>query len=99
IITTIRSSKIPLTDGILRHQWFANLRELCVSGNPRVTDLNHLTGLRVLDISGECGVGDAGIKGCHRLEKLNASDNPNVTDLNHLSCLRVLDISLECGVG
>ena len=99
VITTIRSSRIPLTDEILRHRWFTNLRELNVRRRWEVTDLNHLSCLRVLNISQGCGVGDLGIKECLHLEKLDANGNPRITDVNHLSYLRVLDVSWGCGVG
>jgi len=79
---------------------YLNLEELCVGANFCITNLNQLTTLKKLDISGSsCKVGDNGIKNL-KLEELNASFNKNITNLNQLTTLKKLDIcGFSCKVG
>ena len=69
-----------------------------ISYNPAITDINHMTKLKILDISGSCGVGDSGIKNIYNLITLDASYNPKITNIDHMTKLRILDIRGNCGV-
>ena len=85
-----------LNDHILKQ--YIDVTELNASNNSKITTLNHMTKLRKLNITGDCGVGDQGILDLN-LEELNAENNPKITTLNHMTKLRKLDISGNCGVG
>ena len=54
------------------------------SNNPKVTTVNHLVKLEILDVSWNCGINNAGIVNCINLESLSAIDNPKITNVNHL---------------
>lgn len=88
-----------LTDEILEQPRYQSLRSLVIRDNPNVTSLKHLPHLEELDISGRCGVGDAGIQGCISLKRLNADDNPRITTANHLVSLETLHAAGVCGIG
>src|SRR5271154_5496072 len=77
-----------LNDHILKQ--YIDVTELKII-NTNITNLNHMTKLRKLDISYDCGVGDQGIFVLN-LEELDASGNPKITTLNHMTKLKKLYI-------
>ncbi len=68
-----------------------NLEELEADFNPLITDLNHMTNLRILSIDGNSGVSDKGIRKLN-LISLYANKNNKITDLNHMTNLRILQM-------
>jgi hypothetical protein len=46
--------------------------------NDAITNVNHVTNLKILHAEGNCGIGDQGIQNLN-LIKLYASDNPKIT--------------------
>lgn len=61
----------------------SEIKDLNINFNPKITNLNHMTKLKKLDISGEnCGVGIYGIKNLN-LEELDATFNKKITNLNN----------------
>ena len=82
-----------LTDEILADKKYLDLEYLDISNNPNVTTLNHLIKLKVVNISGNCGVDENGIVGCVNIESLNVRGNIKIGDLskiNHLTNIKVL---------
>ena len=78
---------------------YVDVIQLQLADNENVIDLNHMTKLKKLNISGYyCGVGDNGIIALN-LEELTAFNNPKITTLNHMTNLKKLDISFNCGIG
>jgi hypothetical protein len=93
--------------GIGSVESLTNLTELNMFENTKITDLNSLTKLKVLDIGNGndwypgqwgCQIGDAGI--CKlNLVKLKAQNNPFVTNVIHMTNLKYLNASKnECGI-
>lgn len=74
-----------------------NLEELNANNNPRVTDLSHMSNLRILQIKGRSGVNQEKIKNINVCE-LHLNDNKKVTDLNHMDKLKILHIKGKSGV-
>lgn len=71
-----------------------NLVELKISKNNIISDLNHLTNLRILDISNSHKITNDGIKSLTKLTELDISGNMNyVTDITHLTNLTTLYMS------
>src|SRR5258706_292463 len=85
-----------LNDCILKQ--YVDVIELNARHNPKITSLNHMTKLKILNISWNCGVGNQGISDLN-LEELDAWYNPKITTLNHMTKLRILNISGDCSVG
>jgi len=54
---------------------YINLEKLDASNNAKITNVNHLAKLEILNAENECGINDAGIVYCVNLKSLNASDN------------------------
>ena len=84
-----------LSDKILVN--YNKLRYLNAKYNEKITNVNHMTNLQILDASWECGIDDNGIKNLN-LIKLNASDNPKITDVNHMTNLQILYAYWYCGI-
>lgn len=74
-------------DGIknLRH-----LEVLHMNNIPTITQIGHMTELRELSISGDCGVSNESLLPLKKLVKLDISNNRKITDINHLYKLKVL---------
>ena len=66
-------------------------------GNPKMTNINHMTNLQILDASYNCGLDDNGIKDLNLIE-LDVSDNPKITNVNHMTNLQILNASFNCGI-
>lgn len=73
------------------------LRVLIAKDNIHLRNLNKITTLEKLDISGESNVGDEGIKGLKLIE-LIAKDNKNIKNLNDMATLKRIDVGGCCGV-
>jgi hypothetical protein len=86
-----------LTDEILsqgnRYKW---LIELDASYNHKITNVNHISKLKVLRAVAY-GINDHGIKDLN-LYELYAWDNRNITNVNHMTNLKILDASFSCGI-
>ena len=63
----------------------------------KITNVNHMINLKILDASGDCGINDNGIKNIN-LEKLYVSYNHKITNVNHMTKLKILDASCGCGI-
>ncbi len=103
-ILSLKYNTFGLTDEILKHNIYLQLKILNTSGNEKITNLNHLTSLEELDITCyydyggynliESGVGDFGISEIkHNLKKLNACLNNKITNLTNMYLLEELNIS------
>jgi F-box domain len=84
-----------LSDEILKNYCF--IRSLDTSDNPKITKINHMTNLKKLDASWDCGIDDQRIQNLNLVE-LNASNNPKIININHLTNLKKLDASWGCGI-
>ena len=60
--------------------------------------INRLVNLQTLDISGDCGVGDKGLRRLTGLTYLYASNNPKIQNINHLKHLKILFAEGNCGI-
>ena len=56
-----------------------NLKSLNASNNWKITNVNHLVKLEILDAEFYCGINDAGIVHCINLKSLKATDNTKIT--------------------
>ena len=65
------------------------IRYLNATYNPKITNVNHLTNLKILWACGTSGIDDYGIKNLNLIE-LYAYNNPKITNANHLTNLKVL---------
>ena len=57
-----------------------NLAELSANNNPKITNVNHMTKLKILYASRNCGIGDYGIKDVN-LEKLHRNNNLKISNI------------------
>ena len=55
------------------------MKYLDAYGNPKITNVNHLINLKILNANGNCGINDNGIKNLISLEHLYANYNPKIT--------------------
>ena len=74
-----------------------DLVELNVSSNPKITKINHLKNLKILDASCDSGINDESLIGLDLVE-LNICNNPKITKINHLKNLKILDASNNSGI-
>lgn len=75
-----------------------NLTNLDIYDNNRITDINYLTNLQILNATGDCGVADNGIKKLTNLTTLTATSNKKITNINHLKKLRILYAEHASGI-
>ncbi len=75
-----------------------NLEHLSANNCKNITNINHMSKLKILDVSGNCGVNDYGIKNLLNIVELNASENTKITNVNHMLKLKILDAIGNCGV-
>ena len=75
------------------------LTDLDAGWNARIRNVNHMTGLQILDARLTCGINNNGLKELVNLRELNLDDNRNVSDVNHLTKLRWLNVGWYSGVG
>ena len=75
-----------------------NLTFLNAYHNPLITNVNHLTKLKVLDATMRSGIDDVGLYNLN-LKELHVWGNIKITNLNHMTTLEILDVSGECGIG
>jgi len=60
---------------------YINLEKLDAAFNSKITNVNHLTKLEILDAFGiNCGINDAGLVQCVNLKSLNVSYNRKITE-------------------
>ena len=57
-----------------------NIQQLYACDNSKITNVNHLTCLRELSITGSCGVDQEGITALRKLNILNSDDNEKIID-------------------
>ena len=79
-----------------------SITKLNINNNENIIDVNHLSNLEELNISGNCNVDQKGILNLKLVKILNVSKNEGITNVNHLSNLEELNISsfqiCPCGV-
>jgi len=80
-----------LNDDILLN--YKSVRRLDACSNYNITNVKHMTKLKELIASFECGISDNGIENIN-LEKLNCECNPNITNVNHMTNLKELNASM-----
>jgi len=56
----------------------------------KITNINHMTKLKILSASHDCGINDGGISDMTNLEILYANSNTKITNVNHMTKLREL---------
>ena len=66
-----------LTQSII--DMYINPEKLDASYNRKITNVNHLAKLEILNASWNYGINDAGIMQCVNLKTLNAFKNPKIT--------------------
>ena len=74
-----------------------NLEKLDATHNKKITNVNHMTNLKDLDASGNCGIDNDGIKNINP-EKLNIEYNGKITDVKHMTNLKELIINKYSGI-
>ena len=84
-----------LNDDVLLNYKFALRLYAC--SNPKISNINHMSNLKVLNASRKCGIDCYGVKNLN-LEVLYAYDNPKITNINHMTNLKELDASNNCGI-
>lgn len=84
-----------LNDTILKN--YPHIIKLNAGGNLKITDVNHMANLQVLNASWYSGIGDNGIKNLNLVE-LRVYNNLKITDVNHMTNLQILDASRNCGI-
>ena len=84
-----------LSDEILIN--YPKVKYLDASYNSKITNVNHMTKLQILDIHGMCGIDNNGIKHLNLIE-LGAFNNRKITNINHMTKLQILDASYDCGL-
>jgi len=84
-----------LNDKIIKK--YKHVTKLHTGYNSKITNINHLTKLKVLCAHGISGLND-GIIILNDLEIFNASGNPKITNINNLTKLKVLNAYGSCGI-
>ena len=69
------------------------IEKLNANNNKKIKNVNHLSKLKILDCSYNCGIDQEGIKDLQLIEELNANDNKKIKNVNHLTKLKILDCS------
>ena len=87
-----------VSDKILQQEKFIDLEELDASYNKKIKNVNHLTKLKILDCSRNCGIDQEGIKDVQLIEELYTNNNKKIINVNHLTKLKILDCSYDCGI-
>ena len=87
-----------VSDKVLQQEKFIDLEELNANHNKKIKNINHLTKLKILDCSWNCGIDQEGIKELQLIEELNANNNEKIKNVNHLTKLKILDCSYNCGI-
>ena len=59
--------------------------------NEKIKNVNHLSKLKILDCSGDCGIDQEGIKDLQLIEKLYAINNNKIKNVNHLTKLKIIN--------
>ena len=84
-----------LSDNMLLN--YPKIRYLDATNNKKITNVNYMTNLQILNASWGCGIGDNGIKHLNLIE-LYASDNLKITNVNHMTNLQILDAFYNSGI-
>ena len=87
-----------VSDDILKQEKFTDLEELYASYNEKITNVNHLSKLKILNCFRDCGIDQEGIKNLQLIEELDASYNKKIKNVNHLTKLKILNCSNDCGI-
>ena len=77
---------------------YIDATKLNAKGNRNITDVNHMTKLKVLRACGSCGINNKGIINLNDLEILNVGDNSKITNINHMIKLKELYACGSCGI-
>jgi hypothetical protein len=87
---------VQLNDKILLN--YKSVKYLCSNHNVNISNLNHMTNLKILHVCHTCGINDDSIKNIN-LEELHVNYNPNITNVNHMYNLKELHASGHyCGI-
>ena len=60
----------------------------------KIKNVNHLTKLKILNCSWNCGIDQKGIKDLQLIEELNANVNKKIKNINHLTKFKILRLLL-----
>jgi len=74
---------------------YIDATKLNAKGNRNITDVNHMTKLKVLDASSVCGIDDDGIKNLN-LEILIVDSNDKIKNIKHMTNLKELSARWKC---
>jgi hypothetical protein len=66
-----RQTRVKLNDNILQQSKYRKLEVLYATHNPNITNVNHLTNLKVLHASGYCGITNNGIRDLVKLGEVH----------------------------
>ncbi len=70
-----------------------------VTGNEKITNINHMKKLKILYACGEfCGLDDHGINELLNLEELYVNDNNKITNINYMKNLKRLHARYKSGI-
>lgn len=75
----------------------SDLKELHLSNNNKITDINRYQSLEILSANGKCALSDIGMNKLKNIIKLDIGDNPNMLKI-HCNSIMDLDISGTCGI-
>ena len=67
-----------VSDEVLQQEKFIDLEELDANENKKIKNVNHLTKLKILSCSGNCGINQIGIKNLRLIEELTANNNEKI---------------------
>ena len=91
LFDNIIPNKYVLTDKILKS--YRSITKLDAGSNKKITDVSHLTNLRILNACNlginECGIDNNGLRCLRNLIELDAGHNSKITNVNHLINLRI----------
>ena len=84
-----------LDDNILKQ--YKSAIKLNVTDNQKITNINHMRKIKILNASGDCGINNESIKLINP-EILIAHGNTKITNINHMTNLRELYARNTCGI-
>ena len=79
----LNAKKISQED--IMEEFYEKLEEIDCSYNENITSLNHMTNIKIVNISGQ-------VCGLENVEEINCYQNYQITSLNHMKKLRMVNI-------
>src|ERR1700744_4032630 len=90
--------RLLLNDKILKQSKYKHLTKLNADLNVKIKDVSQMAStLKILNVSGYCGIDQNGIKNLH-LTELNACNNKKIKDVSQMTSLKILDARGNCGI-